>query len=70
MGNAGYDWVVVDQGMVQSAMINYQIFFGLRIRNTLPRARLVEGPPEEVKDVGSGGVIVPMIETAEQLEKA
>ena len=72
MGNAGYDWVVVDQSMVQSAMINYQIFSGPKLGNTLPLVRLVEGTAKECKqvlDAGSGGVIVPMIETAEQLEK-
>ena len=49
--------------MVQSAMIN--------IGNTLPLVRLAEGTAKECKqvlDAGSGGVIVPMIKTAEQLE--
>ena len=72
MGNAGYDWVAVDQEHGSISHVNYQIFSGPRIGNTLPLVRLAEGTAKECKqvlDAGSGGVIVPMIETAEQLEK-
>jgi len=73
MGNAGYDWVVVDQehGSISHDQLP-DLFRALELGNTLPLVRLVEGTAKECKqvlDAGSGGVIVPMIETAEQLEK-
>lgn len=71
MGQAGYDWVAVD--MEHGAIGHHQLpdlFRALELGGTLPLARLAEGRPKECKqalDAGAGGVIVPMVETPEQL---
>ena len=72
MGEAGYDWVAVD---LEHGSISLQqlpdLFRALELGNTLPLVRLAEGHPKGCKqalDAGAGGVIVPMIETAQQLE--
>jgi 2-dehydro-3-deoxyglucarate aldolase len=71
MGHAGYDWVAVD--MEHGAIGHHQLpdlFRALELGNTLPLVRLAHGHPKDCKqalDAGAGGVIVPMVETAEQL---
>ncbi len=71
MGQAGYDWVAVD--MEHGAVSAHQLpdlFRALELGNTLPLARIAHGQPKDCKqalDAGAGGVIVPMIESAEQL---
>lgn len=71
MGQAGYDWVAVD--MEHGAIAGHQLpdlFRALELGETLPLARLAQGHPKDCKqalDAGAGGVIVPMIESAEQL---
>ncbi|MBF0340492.1 MAG: 2,4-dihydroxyhept-2-ene-1,7-dioic acid aldolase [Magnetococcales bacterium] len=71
MGNAGYDWVAVD--MEHGAVAVHQLpdlFRALELGNTLPMARIAHGQPKDCKqalDAGAGGIIVPMIESAEQL---
>jgi 2-dehydro-3-deoxyglucarate aldolase len=73
MGQAGYDWVVVD--MEHGAISVHQIpdlFRAIELGNTLPLVRLAQGSPKDCKqalDAGAGGVIIPMIESAEQLKK-
>lgn len=71
MGAAGYDWVAVD---LEHGSIGVQqlpdLFRALELGNTLPLARLAYGHPKDCKqalDSGAGGVIVPMIESADQL---
>ncbi len=71
MGSANYDWVAVD---MEHGSISIQqlpdIFRALELGDTLPLARLSDGNSTECKrvlDAGAGGVIVPMIETADQL---
>ena len=71
MGNAGYDWVAVDMehGSVSVAQLP-DLFRALELGNTLPLVRLAQGNVKECKqvlDAGAGGVIVPMVETAEHL---
>jgi len=71
MGSAGYDWVAIDMehGTISLNQLP-DIFRGLELGNTLPLVRLSEGTTYNCKavlDAGAGGVIVPMIETAEQL---
>ena len=72
MGQAGYDWVAVD--MEHGAVSAHQLldlFRALELGGTLPLVRLAHGEPKDCKqalDAGAGGVIVPMIESAEQLE--
>lgn len=71
MGQAGYDWVAVD--MEHGAISVHQLpdlFRALELGNTLPLVRLSQGHPKDCKqalDAGAGGVIVPMVESAEQL---
>lgn len=71
LGQSGYDWVAVD--MEHGAIGAHQLpdlFRALELGGTLPLARIAEGYPKDCKqalDSGAGGIIVPMIETAEQL---
>lgn len=72
MGQAGYDWVAVD--MEHGAIAAHQLpdlFRALELGGTLPLARLAQGKVKDCKqalDAGAGGVIIPMVESAEQLE--
>jgi 2-dehydro-3-deoxyglucarate aldolase len=71
MGNAGYDWVAVDleHGSISVAQLP-DMLRALELGETLPLVRLAQGDAKECKqvlDAGAGGVIVPMVETAEQL---
>jgi 2-dehydro-3-deoxyglucarate aldolase len=71
MGQAGYDWVALD--LEHGAIAVHQIpdlCRALELGGTLPLARLAQAHPKDCKqalDAGVGGVIVPMIESAEQL---
>lgn len=72
IGKAGYDWVAVD---LEHGSISIQqlpdIFRSLELGETLPLVRLAKGSSKDCKqalDAGAGGVIVPMIESAQQLE--
>ena len=71
MGQAGYDWVAVD---LEHGAISVQqlpdLFRALELGGTLPLVRLARGHFKDCKqalDAGAGGVIVPMINSAEQL---
>lgn len=71
MGQAGYDWVAVDleHGAISVRQLP-DLFRALELGATLPLARLAQGSPKDCKqalDAGAGGVIVPMVESAEQL---
>jgi len=73
MGQSGYDWVAVD---MEHGTVGHQqlpdLFRALELGDTLPLVRLAQGHPKDCKqalDAGAGGVIVPMVETAEQLAK-
>ena len=73
MGQAGYDWVTVDleHGSVGVHQLP-DLFRSLELGGTLPLARLAQGSRKDCKqalDAGAGGVIVPMVETAEQLAR-
>ena len=71
LGKSGYDWIAID--MEHGSISTYQlpdIFRSLELGGTLPLVRLSNGSEHECKkvlDAGSGGVIVPMVENAEQL---
>lgn len=72
MGQSGFDWVAVDMehGSVGVSQLP-DLFRAIELGGTLPLARLAEGSPKDCKqalDAGAGGVIVPMIESASQLE--
>ena len=71
LGNSGYDWVAVDleHGSIGIEQLP-DLFRALELGGTLPLARLAQGDSkdcQQVLDAGAGGVIVPMIENAEQL---
>ena len=72
MGQAGYDWVAVDMEHGSIAVNQLpDLFRALELGNTLPLARIAHAHPKDCKqalDAGAGGVIVPMIESAEQLK--
>jgi len=71
MGQAGYDWVALD--LEHGAIAVHQLpdlCRALELGGTLPLARLAQGLPKDCKqalDAGAGGVIVPMVESGEQL---
>lgn len=71
MGQAGYDWVALD--LEHGAIAVHQLpdlCRALELGGTLPLARLAEGEPKDCKqalDAGTGGVIIPMVESAEQM---
>jgi 2-dehydro-3-deoxyglucarate aldolase len=73
LGRSGYDWVAAD--MEHGAIGAHQLpdlFRALELGGTLPMARLAHGEPKDCKqalDAGAGGVIVPMVESAQQLER-
>ncbi len=71
MGQAGYDWVAVDMehGAIDANQLP-DLFRALELGGTLPLVRVAQGHIKDCKqalDAGAGGMIVPMIETAEQL---
>ncbi len=72
MGRAGYDWVAVDleHGSIGVHQLP-DLFRALELGDTLPLARLAYGDPRDAKaalDAGAGGVIVPMVESAVQIQ--
>ena len=72
MGQSGYDWVAIDMehGSIDVSQLP-DLFRALELGGTLPIVRLCDGSSKSCKaalDAGAGGVIVPMIETAGQLE--
>ena len=73
LGQAGYDWVVVDMehGSITVDQLP-DLFRAIELGGTLPMARIPLPSSKECKsalDAGAGGIIVPMIETAKQLEQ-
>jgi 2-dehydro-3-deoxyglucarate aldolase len=73
MGQSGYEWVAVD--MEHGAISVHQLpdlFRALELGNTLPLVRVAQGKIKDCKqalDAGAGGIIVPMVENAEQLRQ-
>ena len=71
MGASNFDWVAVD--MEHGNISHHElpnIFRALELGNTLPLVRVAEGEPRDCKqalDAGAGGVIIPMVESADQL---
>lgn len=72
MGKAGYDWVAID--LEHGAFSLHQLpdlFRALELGGTLPLVRLAQGHVKDCKqalDAGAGGVIIPMVESAEELQ--
>ncbi len=71
LGAAGYDWVAVDleHGSISTSQLP-NFFRAIELSGSLPLARLGGNNPslcKAVLDAGAGGVIVPMIDSREQL---
>jgi len=71
MGQDGYDWVAIDMehGAISTDQLP-DLFRALELGETLPLVRLAHRHQKDCKqalDAGAGGVIIPMIESAEQL---
>jgi 2-dehydro-3-deoxyglucarate aldolase len=71
MGQAGYDWAAID--LEHGSIAVHQLpdlCRALELGGTLPLVRLAQGQPKDCKqalDAGAGGVIAPMVESADQL---
>jgi len=73
MGHAGYDWIAIDleHGSIGVSQLP-DLFRAIESGNTLPLTRITQARPKDCKqalDAGAGGIIAPMIESAEQLKK-
>lgn len=73
MGQAGYDWVAIDMehGSISSHQLP-DLFRAMELGNTLPLVRVAQGVEKDCKqalDAGAGGLIIPMVESAEQLRE-
>ena len=73
MGQSGYDWVAVDleHGAISICLLP-DLFRALELGNTLPLARIAQGKEKDCKqalDAGAAGLIIPMVESAEELQK-
>lgn len=72
MGSAGYDWITVDleHGSISLSELP-DIFRAIELGGGLPLVRISQASPKDCKqalDAGSGGIIIPNIENAEQLK--
>ncbi len=74
IGRGGYDWAAVDlEHGAMSRSVLPDLFRALECGGTLPFARVAEAGRENIKaalDSGALGLILPMIESAAQLEEA
>ena len=71
MGQAGYDWITVDleHGSISVHQLP-DIFRAIQLGGTLPLARIANPHPGDCKqalDAGAGGIIIPMVENANQI---
>jgi len=71
LGQAGYDWVAVDMehGSISVDQLP-DLFRAIELGGTLPLARVansIQKDCKQVLDAGAGGIIAPMIESANQL---
>jgi len=72
-GQAGYDWVAIDleHGSIDVSQLP-DLFRAIELGGTIPLVRLADSNIKDCKqalDAGAGGVIAPMIQDAEQLNK-
>ena len=74
MARAGYDWVAVDMEHGSfSPSILPDVFRGIECGGAAPFARLPEATKQNIKfalEAGAQGLIFPMIESREQLDRA
>mgnify|MGYP001210136320 CR=1 FL=1 len=72
MGQAGYDWIAVDleHGSISPHQLP-DLFRAIELGSCLPLARVALGTTKDCKqalDAGAGGIIIPMVSSARQLE--
>jgi len=71
MGDSEFEWIAIDMEHGHfSNQILYDLFRAFELGNTLPLVRLKDDSKtscKEALDAGAGGVIVPMIESEQQL---
>ena len=72
MGNAGYDWITLDMehGSLSCSQLP-DLCRAIELGDTLPLVRLLDCSPERCKqalDAGAGGLILPMINSSQQLK--
>ena len=72
LGHSRYDWVAVDMehGSVSVEQLP-DLFRALELSNTLSLARIAESKLKDCKhalDAGAGGIVAPMIKSADQLK--
>jgi 2-dehydro-3-deoxyglucarate aldolase len=72
LGSSGYDWIVVDleHGSIGVSQLP-DLFRAIELGGTLPLVRLSTFSSDQcaqVLDAGAGGVIVPMVDNAKDLE--
>ena len=73
LGQAGYDWVAVDMehGSISVDQLP-DLFRAIELGGTLPLARVAQAMLKDCRqalDAGAGGIIAPMIESADQLNE-
>lgn len=73
LGRGGYDWIAVDleHGSISINQLP-DLFRAIELGGTLPLVRVAQGFQKDCKqalDAGAGGIIIPMIKTAKQLEE-
>ena len=72
-GDLGYDWVAIDLEHSQFELEKIpDIFRSLELGNTLPIVRLPNIDEEKARsflEIGCGGLIIPMIENKDQLQR-
>jgi 4-hydroxy-2-oxoheptanedioate aldolase len=74
MANVGFDWLVVDaeHGAIDLNTL-HDMFIAISTTNTVPMCRVRENDPATIKqalDAGAYGVVIPMVNSAEEAERA
>lgn len=73
MGASNYDWITVDMehGLISANQLP-DLFRAIELGGTLPFARIAQSSEKDCKqalDAGASGLIVPMVESKQQLEE-
>ena len=73
MGKAGYDWITIDMehGSFSFSQLP-DLCRAIELGGSLPLIRVLDGSPERCKqalDAGAGGLIIPMINSAKELQE-
>lgn len=74
MANVGYDWLVVDaeHGAIDLDTM-HNMFVAISTTNTVPMCRVRDNDPSVIKqalDAGAYGVVIPMVNSPEEAERA